>query len=149
MIYFYVRTIFELLLLTQLLFCRFSWPCRFCSLGLSPCHIERNRSHGCYYYEPNAGALQVHFISAVCENMISGKGMRPGDIVTAMNGITIEVNNTDAEGRLTLADSLVYACRLRVDAVCLIPSECLSIFNHIFWAARYLPKASTRFCFRM
>lgn len=61
--------------------------------------------------------IEVHFISAVCENMISGKGMRPGDIVTAMNGITIEVNNTDAEGRLTLADSLVYACRLRVDAI--------------------------------
>lgn len=61
--------------------------------------------------------VEVHFISAACENMISGKGMRPGDIVTAMNGITIEVNNTDAEGRLTLADSLVYACRLRVDAI--------------------------------
>jgi leucyl aminopeptidase len=74
----------------------------------------------------NGGALQVHFISAVCENMISGKGMRPGDIVTAMNGITIEVNNTDAEGRLTLADSLVYACRLRVDAVCPIFSESVS-----------------------
>ncbi|KAG4171861.1 hypothetical protein ERO13_A12G237450v2 [Gossypium hirsutum] len=42
--------------------------------------------------------------------MISGKGMRPGDIVTASNGKTIEVNNTDAEGRLTLADALVYAC---------------------------------------
>lgn len=61
--------------------------------------------------------IEVHFISAVCENMISGRGMRPGDIVTAMNGVTIEVNNTDAEGRLTLADSLVYACRLRVDAI--------------------------------
>lgn len=35
--------------------------------------------------------VQVHFISAVCENMISGKGMHPGDIVTASNGITIEV----------------------------------------------------------
>ncbi|TYH87953.1 hypothetical protein ES332_D01G153800v1, partial [Gossypium tomentosum] len=52
----------------------------------------------------------VHFIVASCENMISGKGMRPGDIVTASNGKTIEVNNTDAEGRLTLADALVYAC---------------------------------------
>ena len=36
--------------------------------------------------------VQVHFISAVCENMISGRGMRPGDIVTASNGITIEVS---------------------------------------------------------
>ncbi|XP_022869836.1 leucine aminopeptidase 2, chloroplastic-like [Olea europaea var. sylvestris] len=54
--------------------------------------------------------VEVHFIVAACENMISGTGMRPGDIVTASNGKTIEVNNTDAEGRLTLADALVYAC---------------------------------------
>lgn len=37
-------------------------------------------------------AFQVHFIVAACENMISGTGMRPGDIVTASNGKTIEVN---------------------------------------------------------
>ncbi|HEX4720468.1 MAG TPA: leucyl aminopeptidase [Thermoleophilaceae bacterium] len=43
------------------------------------------------------------------ENMPSGRSMRPGDIVTAMNGVTIEVNNTDAEGRLVLADALTYA----------------------------------------
>ena len=43
------------------------------------------------------------------ENMPSGHSMKPGDIVTAMNGKTIEVNNTDAEGRLILADALVYA----------------------------------------
>ncbi|XP_077215225.1 leucine aminopeptidase 1-like [Tasmannia lanceolata] len=55
--------------------------------------------------------VEVHFIVAACENMISGTGMRPGDIVTASNGKTIEVNNTDAEGRLTLADALVYACK--------------------------------------
>jgi hypothetical protein len=52
---------------------------------------------------------QVHFIVASCENMIAGHGLRPGDILTASNGMTIEVNNTDAEGRLTLADALVYA----------------------------------------
>ncbi|KAL6012165.1 hypothetical protein ACLOJK_002643 [Asimina triloba] len=61
--------------------------------------------------------VEVHFIVAACENMISGKGMRPGDIVTASNGKTIEVNNTDAEGRLTLADALVYACNQGVDKV--------------------------------
>jgi len=49
--------------------------------------------------------------------MISGTGMRPGDIVTASNGKTIEVNNTDAEGRLTLADALVYACNQGVDKI--------------------------------
>jgi leucyl aminopeptidase len=43
------------------------------------------------------------------ENMPSGHAMKPGDIVTAMNGKTIEVNNTDAEGRLILADALCVA----------------------------------------
>lgn len=61
--------------------------------------------------------VEVHFIVAACENMISGTGMRPGDIVTASNGKTIEVNNTDAEGRLTLADALVYACKQGVHKV--------------------------------
>ncbi|KAK9130382.1 hypothetical protein Sjap_010869 [Stephania japonica] len=59
----------------------------------------------------------VHFIVAACENMISGTGMRPGDIVTASNGKTIEVNNTDAEGRLTLADALVYTCNQGVEKI--------------------------------
>ena len=53
--------------------------------------------------------VEVHFISAVCENMISADAMRPGDIVFASNGKGIEIINTDAEGRLTLADALVYA----------------------------------------
>ncbi len=61
--------------------------------------------------------VEVHFISAATENMVSGHAMRPGDILTASNGKTIEVNNTDAEGRLTLADALVYADKLGVDAV--------------------------------
>lgn len=61
--------------------------------------------------------VEVHFIVAACENMISGTGMRPGDIVTASNGKTIEVNNTDAEGRLTLADALVYTCNQGVEKV--------------------------------
>ncbi|MEB3887119.1 leucyl aminopeptidase [Lyngbya sp. CCY1209] len=60
---------------------------------------------------------EVHFISAVTENMISGRAMHPGDFLRASNGKTIEVNNTDAEGRLTLADALVFADRLGVDAI--------------------------------
>jgi leucyl aminopeptidase len=60
---------------------------------------------------------EVHFISAATENMISGKAMHPGDILTASNGKTIEVNNTDAEGRLTLADALVFTEKLGVDAI--------------------------------
>ncbi len=61
--------------------------------------------------------VEVHFISAVAENMISGRGLRPGDILTASNGKTIEINNTDAEGRLTLADALVYADKLGLDSM--------------------------------
>lgn len=61
--------------------------------------------------------VEVHFISAVTENMINGNAMRPGDILTASNGKTIEIMNTDAEGRLTLADSLVYADKLGLDAI--------------------------------
>jgi leucyl aminopeptidase len=61
--------------------------------------------------------VEVHFISAATENMISGRAMHPGDILTASNGKTIEVNNTDAEGRLTLADALVFADKLGVDAM--------------------------------
>ena len=61
--------------------------------------------------------VEVHFICAATENMISGHAMHPGDILKAANGKTIEVNNTDAEGRLTLADALIYAETLEVDAI--------------------------------
>jgi leucyl aminopeptidase len=60
---------------------------------------------------------EVHFIVAATENMISGRAIHPGDILTASNGKTIEINNTDAEGRLTLADALVFAEKLGVDAI--------------------------------
>ena len=53
-------------------------------------------------------SVEVHAIVAATENMVSGKAQRPGDIVRAMNGVTIEIGNTDAEGRLTLADALAY-----------------------------------------
>jgi leucyl aminopeptidase len=53
--------------------------------------------------------LRVTAVVPATENMPSGHSMKPGDIVTASNGTTIEVNNTDAEGRLILADALVYA----------------------------------------
>ena len=52
---------------------------------------------------------QITAVVAATENMPSGHAVKPGDIVTAMNGKTIEVNNTDAEGRLILADALCYA----------------------------------------
>lgn len=53
----------------------------------------------------------VDGIIAACENMPSGSALKPGDIVTALNGKTIEVLNTDAEGRLTLADAFSYALK--------------------------------------
>ena len=52
--------------------------------------------------------LNITAVVPSTENMPSGHAMKPGDIVTAMNGKTIEVNNTDAEGRLILADALCY-----------------------------------------
>lgn len=61
--------------------------------------------------------VEVHGIIAACENMPGMGAYKPGDILTAMNGKTIEVDNTDAEGRLTLADALCYACKLNVDEV--------------------------------
>ncbi len=61
--------------------------------------------------------IEIHFIVAACENMVNGSAVHPGDIVQASNGTTIEINNTDAEGRLTLADALVYACEVQPDAI--------------------------------
>jgi len=55
--------------------------------------------------------VNVLGVVGAAENMISGRAMRPGDIVTALDGTTIEINNTDAEGRLVLADCLTYARR--------------------------------------
>lgn len=53
--------------------------------------------------------VEVCGLIAACENMPSGRALKPGDILKAYNGKTIEVLNTDAEGRLTLADMLSYA----------------------------------------
>lgn len=52
---------------------------------------------------------EVHGVIAATENMISGKAMRPDDVIETKNGKTIEVLHTDAEGRLILADALTYA----------------------------------------
>ncbi|MBY0356515.1 MAG: leucyl aminopeptidase [Candidatus Obscuribacterales bacterium] len=61
--------------------------------------------------------IAVHVLIAACENMPGGGALRPGDVLTSMNGKTIEVNNTDAEGRLTLADALCYAGKEKTDAI--------------------------------
>jgi leucyl aminopeptidase len=56
--------------------------------------------------------VEVHGLIAATENMPSGTAFRPGDVLRAMNGTTIEIGNTDAEGRLTLADALSYAVQV-------------------------------------
>jgi leucyl aminopeptidase len=66
--------------------------------------------------EINAPINLVVLVPA-CENMPSGRATKPGDVVTSMSGQTIEVLNTDAEGRLMLADALTYAERYEPEAV--------------------------------
>ena len=55
--------------------------------------------------------VRVLGIAAATENMISGRAVRPGDIVRGLGGKTVEINNTDAEGRLVLADAVAFAVR--------------------------------------
>ena len=61
--------------------------------------------------------LNVVGLIPACENMPSGKAVKPGDVVTSMSGQTIENLNTDAEGRLVLCDALTYAERFKPAAV--------------------------------
>jgi leucyl aminopeptidase len=56
--------------------------------------------------------IKVRCVMAATENMINGKAYKPGDVIHTMNGLSVEVDNTDAEGRLTLADAIEYAKRL-------------------------------------
>lgn len=61
--------------------------------------------------------VAVHGVFLAVENMPGGGAYRPGDVVKAMDGTTIEVLNTDAEGRVTLADALAYARALKPDTI--------------------------------
>ena len=61
--------------------------------------------------------LNLVCIIPSCENMPSGRAVKPGDVVTSMSGQTIEVLNTDAEGRLILCDALTYAERFKPSVV--------------------------------
>ncbi|MFC5523035.1 leucyl aminopeptidase [Polaromonas jejuensis] len=62
-------------------------------------------------------ALNVVGLIPACENMPSSSAIKPGDVVTSMSGQTIEILNTDAEGRLVLCDALTYAERFKPSAV--------------------------------
>jgi leucyl aminopeptidase len=63
--------------------------------------------------------LPVDLVAVVpsTENMPSGTAIKPGDVITQYNGKTVEVNNTDAEGRLILADALAYAVELGAERI--------------------------------
>lgn len=61
--------------------------------------------------------IKVTTYAAMAENMVSGSSVRPGDVLTMYGGTTVEVLNTDAEGRLVLADALVRATEQRPDVI--------------------------------
>nr|MDP2191995.1 leucyl aminopeptidase [Rhodoferax sp.] len=62
-------------------------------------------------------AINVVGVIPACENLLNGRAVKPGDVVTSMSGQTIEILNTDAEGRLVLCDALTYAERFKPRAV--------------------------------
>jgi leucyl aminopeptidase len=79
---------------------------------------------------------QVNVIGLVpaCENMPGGLATKPGDIVTALDGQTIEILNTDAEGRLILCDALAYAKRFEPEAVvdiATLTGACVIALGHV------------------
>ncbi|HEY9278430.1 MAG TPA: leucyl aminopeptidase, partial [Eoetvoesiella sp.] len=77
---------------------------------------------------------EVIGIIASCENMPSGRANKPGDVVTSMSGQTIEVLNTDAEGRLVLCDALTYAERFKPAAVidiATLTGACIVALGHV------------------
>ncbi|MDB5838981.1 MAG: pepA [Herminiimonas sp.] len=77
--------------------------------------------------------LNVIGVIPACENMPSGRATKPGDIVTSMSGQTIEVLNTDAEGRLILCDALTYVERYKPDAVvdiATLTGACITALGH-------------------
>ena len=84
--------------------------------------------------------LNVIGVVPACENMPGGAASRPGDIVTTLSGQTVEILNTDAEGRLILCDALSYAARFDPDAVvdiATLTGACVIALGHVasgLWA---------------
>src|SRR5207249_8153689 len=71
---------------------------------------------------------------AACENMPNGRATKPGDIVRSMSGQTVEILNTDAEGRLILCDALTYAERFKPEAVvdiATLTGACVVALGHV------------------
>ncbi|XP_074759877.1 cytosol aminopeptidase isoform X2 [Athene noctua] len=97
--------------------------------------------------------LNIIGLAPLCENMPSGKANKPGDVVRAKNGKTIQVDNTDAEGRLLLADALCYAHNFKpraiVNAATLtgamdvaLGSAATGVFTNSSWLWTHLYEAS-------
>ncbi len=101
----------------------------FDSGGLSikpPNHMERMKSDkagacsvlGVLRYAAKKGLpVELHGLMPCAENMPDGGSYRPDDIIVFKNGVSVEIHSTDAEGRLILADALIYAAQLPSDAV--------------------------------
>ncbi len=79
--------------------------------------------------------INLMVLVPTCENMVSGRATRPGDIVKSMSGKTIEILNTDAEGRLILCDALTYAQRYApaalIDVATLTGACVIALGNHM------------------
>ena len=78
--------------------------------------------------------INLLVIVPTCENMPAGNALKPGDIVKSMNGLSIEVLNTDAEGRLILCDALSYAERFQPAAVidvATLTGACIIALGHV------------------
>ena len=80
--------------------------------------------------------LKINVVGVIptCENMPSGAATKPGDIVTSMSGQTIEILNTDAEGRLILCDALTYSAKFNPDTVidiATLTGACVVALGHI------------------
>jgi leucyl aminopeptidase len=78
-------------------------------------------------------ALNVIGVIPACENLPSGHAVKPGDVVTSMSGQTIEILNTDAEGRLILCDALTYVERFKpavVVDVATLTGACIIALGH-------------------
>jgi len=81
--------------------------------------------------------IEVRGYLAIAENMPGGRAQKPGDVLETFNGKTIEVLNTDAEGRLVLADALAYACSKKPDVVidiATLTGACVVALGHLIAA---------------
>ena len=78
--------------------------------------------------------VNVVGVIPTCENMPGGHATKPGDVVTTLSGQTVEILNTDAEGRLILCDALTYAARFEPDAVidvATLTGACVVALGHV------------------